>query len=110
MRDAAMRSGLRVFWVFAAVCAAAFALERMVVPHVMPVAFAEQPHPLWKVETAFVIRALELMSGGVAVIALGLMLAEWARRLGHRSQAGLTVIPNTFRSSGSRHPPSRSIP
>lgn len=84
MRDVVMKSGLRVFWVFAAVFAVAFVLERTVVPHVVPVAFAEQPQPLWQVETAFIIRALELMSGGVAVIALGLMLAAWARRLGHR--------------------------
>jgi hypothetical protein len=82
-----MKSGLRVFWVFAAVSAVAFVLERTVVPHVVPVGFAEQPQPLWKVETAFVIRALELMSAGVAVIALGLMLAVWARRLGHRRAA-----------------------
>jgi hypothetical protein len=106
MRDAAMKSGVRAFCVFAAVFAVAFALERAFVPHVVPVAFAEQPQPLWTVETAFVIRALELMSG-VAVIALGLMLAAWTRTLG---QAGLAVIPNTVRSSGSRHPPSRSIP
>jgi hypothetical protein len=79
-----MKSGLRVFWVFAAVFAVAFVLERMFVPHIVPVAFAEQPQPLWKVEAAFVIRALELMSGGVAVIALGLMLAAWARRLAER--------------------------
>ncbi len=79
-----LKSGLRVFWVFAAVFAVAFALERMFVPHIVPVAFAEQPQPLWKVETAFIIRALELMSGGVAVIALGLMLAAWARRLADR--------------------------
>ena len=79
-----MKSGLRVFWVFAAVFVLAFALERTLVPHIVPVAFAEQPQPLWKVETAFVIRALELMSGGVAVIALGLMLAAWARRLADR--------------------------
>lgn len=82
-----MKSGLRVFGVFAAVFAVAFVLERTVVPHVVPVAFAEQPQPLWKVETAFVIRALELMSGGVAIIALGLMLAAWARTLG-RHRAG----------------------
>ena len=79
-----MKSGLRVFWVFAAVFAVAFVLERTLVPHIAPVAFAEQPQPLWMVESAFVIRALELMSGGVAVIAFGLMLAAWARRLGHR--------------------------
>ncbi len=96
-----MKSGLRVFWVFTAVFAVAFALERMAVPLIVPVAFAEQPQPLWKVETAFVIRALELMSGGVAIIALGLFLAAWARK---------SVFSKTFRSSGSHHPPSRSTP
>jgi hypothetical protein len=79
-----MKTGWKVFAVFAAVFAVAFGLEQMFVPHVVPVSFAEEPQPLWAVETAFVIRALELMSGGVAVITLGLMLAAWARRLGAR--------------------------
>ena len=82
-----MKFSLRVFWVFAAVFAVAFVLERTLVPHIAPVAFAEQPQPLWKVETAFVIRALELMSGGVAFIALGLMLAAWAGKLSHHRAA-----------------------
>ena len=80
-----MKTGWKVFAVFAAVFAVAFGLEQMFVRHVVPVSFAEEPQPLWAVETAFVIRALELMSAGVAVIALGLMLAAWVRRLADRS-------------------------
>ena len=78
-----MKSGWKIFWLFAVVCAIVLGAERLFVPHVVPIGFAEEPQALWKVETAFVLRAIELMSGGVAVIALGLMSAVWARQLIH---------------------------
>jgi hypothetical protein len=76
-----MNAGWKVFWLFAAVFAAALGLERTFVPNVVPIAFADEPQPLWMVETAFVLRALELMTGSVALIALLLMLGVWADRL-----------------------------
>jgi hypothetical protein len=57
------------------------ALDFLLVPQVVPVAFADEPQPLWSVETAFVLRAIELMSAGVAIIALVLMSLAWVRQL-----------------------------
>jgi len=79
-----MKAGLKVFLLFATVFALALGAERLFVPHVVPVAFAEEPQPLWSVETAFVLRAIELTSGGVAIVALVLMFAAWAKQLSHR--------------------------
>jgi hypothetical protein len=76
-----MNEGWKVLWLFAAVFAAAFGAERTLVPDVVPVAFAEVPQPLWAVGTAVMLRALELMSGSIALIALLLMSGVWAHRL-----------------------------
>jgi len=76
-----MNEGWKVFWLFAAVFAAAFGAERTFVGDVVPVAFADLPQPLWAVLTAMVLRALELMSGSVALIALILMCGVWADHL-----------------------------
>jgi hypothetical protein len=84
MRGITMKSGWKVFWLFAVVFAVAFGLERTLVPHIVPVAFADEPQPLWSVETAFILRAIELMAGGVAAIALSLVLLAWLRRIAHR--------------------------
>ena len=76
-----MHAGWKVFWLFAAIFAAALGLERTFVPDVVPIAFADEPQPSWMVETAFVLRALELMAGTVAIVALLLMLGVWADQL-----------------------------
>ena len=55
-----MHAGWKIFWLFAAIFAAALGLERTFVPNVVPIAFADEPQPLWMVETAFILRALEL--------------------------------------------------
>jgi hypothetical protein len=80
-----MKGGWKLFLLFAAIFALAFGAERMFLPDIVPIAFADEPQPLWAVETAFILRAIELMSGSVVVIALGLMLARHARvRFRHR--------------------------
>ena len=79
-----MKAGWKVFLLFSAVLAVAFGAERMFVPHIVPIAFAEQPQPLWSVTVAFVLRAIELISGSVAVAALILAIAMSARRLTRR--------------------------
>ena len=76
-----MNEGWKVFWLFAAVFAAAFVAEQTFVSDVVPVGFAAMPQPLWTVGTAFVLRALELMAGSVAIIALLLMCGVWANKL-----------------------------
>jgi hypothetical protein len=74
----------KMFLLFAAIFAASYGAERLLIPHVVPIGFTEEPQPLWSVEAAFVLRAVELMSGAVAIISLALMFAAWARVLRHR--------------------------
>ena len=74
-----MRAGWNVFWLAAAVCAAAFVAARILVPDVVPVGYAEEPQPSWAVLTAYVLRAIELTSGWVALIALAVMLGLWLK-------------------------------
>lgn len=76
-----MNEGWKVFWLFATVFAVAFGMERTFVADVVPVAFADLPQPLWAVITAMILRALELISGSVAFIALILMCGVWADHL-----------------------------
>jgi len=76
-----MNAGWKVFWLFAAVFAIALGLERTFVPDVVPIAFADEPQPSWMVQTAFLLRTLELMTGSVALIALLLMFGVWADKL-----------------------------
>ncbi len=70
----------RLFPITVVGLAAVLVLERLWVPGIVPVAFAEEPQPLWAVETAFLLRAVELLAAGVALISLVFSLAAWARR------------------------------
>ena len=79
-----MNAGWKIFLLFAAVFALALGTERLFVADVVPVGFADEPQSLWSLETAFVLRAIELMSAGVAMISLVLMLLAWARQLARR--------------------------
>jgi hypothetical protein len=92
-----MNSGWKVFWLFAAVFAAALGLERALVPDVVPIAFADEPQPSWMVQTAFLLRSLELMTGSVAMIALILMFGVWAEKL-RDMQARLKAAKQTINS------------
>jgi hypothetical protein len=51
------------------------------VPDIVPVAFADEPQALWVLETAFILRAIELMAAGAAIIALILMLGSLANNM-----------------------------
>ena len=92
-----MNAGWKVFWLFAAVFAAALGLERTFVPDVVPIAFADLPQPSWMLQTAFLLRSLELMTGSVAMIALLLMLGVWAERL-REMQGRMKAARQTIRS------------
>jgi hypothetical protein len=65
-----MRAAWTIFCLSAAVLAAALGLAHLLVPDVVPVAFAEEPQSSWAVMTAFVLRAIELIAAAVAIIAL----------------------------------------
>ncbi|WP_100178419.1 hypothetical protein [Bradyrhizobium nitroreducens] len=75
-----MRAAWKVFCLFAAVLVAAIGLAHLLVPHIVPVAFAEEPQPSWAVMTAFFIRAIELIAGSVAMIALAVIAGGLIRR------------------------------
>jgi len=75
-----MQGGWKLFLLFGIFFVAAFAAERLLVPQVVPVGFSDEPQALWSVETAFVLRAIELMSGGVAILALLAVVAAWAKQ------------------------------
>jgi hypothetical protein len=79
-----MNAGWKIFWLAAVVFGAAFGAERLLVPDVVPVGYAEDPQPLWSLETAFVLRAIEFMAAGLAIIALVIMLGVLVRNLPRR--------------------------
>ncbi|MBR0784281.1 hypothetical protein [Bradyrhizobium iriomotense] len=83
-----MRAAWKIFCLSAAVLAAAIVIAQLLVPDIVPIAFAEEPQPSWAVMTAFVLRAIELMTAAVAVIALAMMAGMCARRGLRRSSGG----------------------
>jgi hypothetical protein len=97
MRGTTMNEGWRVFWLFAVIFAVAFGAERTFVADVVPIAFADEPQPSWMVQTAFLLRSLELMTGSVALIALILMFGVWAEKL-REMQGRLKAARQTIRS------------
>jgi hypothetical protein len=56
----------------------AFGAERLFVPDIVPVAFSDEPQATWAIQTAFVLRALEFMTAGAAIIAMVLRLGGFA--------------------------------
>ncbi|WBL77002.1 hypothetical protein I3J27_28840 [Bradyrhizobium xenonodulans] len=79
-----MRAAWTMFCLSAAVLAVALGLAELLVPDVVPVAFAEEPQSSWAVMTAFMLRAIELIAAGVAIAALaalagGLIHLAWSR-------------------------------
>lgn len=75
-----MRAAWTMFCLSALVLAVALGLAELLVPDVVPVAFAEEPQSSWAVMTAFFLRAIELIAASVATIALGGMAVELIRR------------------------------
>ncbi|OPY94944.1 hypothetical protein A5906_11965 [Bradyrhizobium sacchari] len=75
-----MRAAWKMFCLSVAVLAAAIVVAQLLVPGIVPIAFAEEPQPSWSVMTAFVLRAIELMTAAVAIIALAMLAGMCARR------------------------------
>ena len=79
-----MRAAWKMFCLSALILAAALGLAHLLVPDVVPVAFAEEPQGTWAVMTAFVLRTIALIAGAVATLALaslagGLIVRAWSR-------------------------------
>ncbi|MDA9404836.1 hypothetical protein [Bradyrhizobium sp. CCBAU 45389] len=75
-----MRAAWKIVCLSAAVLAAAIVIAQLLVPDIVPIAFAEEPQPSWAVMTAFVLCAIELMTAAVAVIALAMLVGMCAQR------------------------------
>ena len=71
-----MRAAWTIFCLSAAVLAAALGLAHLLVPDVVPVAFADEPQQSWAVMPAFVLRAIELIAAAVALIALAVLAGQ----------------------------------
>ncbi len=74
-----MRAAWKVFCLFAAILVASLGLAHLLVPDIAPVAFAEEPQPLWAVMTAFFLRAIELIAASVATIAFAVIAGAHLR-------------------------------
>jgi branched-subunit amino acid permease len=75
-----MNAGWKIFLLSLALFAIAFGAERLLVPDIVPIGFAEEPQSLLAVQTAFVLRAVELIAGSVAAISFVVTLGAWMRR------------------------------
>jgi hypothetical protein len=79
-----MRAAWKLFCISAVVLAAALGLAHLLVPDIVPVAFAEEPQAAWAVLTAFTLRAIEMIAAAVATISLaalagGTIQLAWSR-------------------------------
>ena len=75
-----MTAALKLLLLSLLVFAAALAAERLCVPHIVPIAWSNEPQKLWAVETAFLLRATEIAAAIVAAIALSATAVFGVRR------------------------------
>ena len=75
---------LKLLILSGAVFVVAFATERIFLPHVVPIAWAEKSQSLWMVEAAFLLRAVENVAAIVAGIVLMVAGMGWVQRRVHR--------------------------
>jgi hypothetical protein len=59
------------------------AIDHFVMPPIAPVAWGNDSRPLWQVETAFLLRALENIA---AMVVIGIVLLATARYIQRRLQ------------------------
>jgi hypothetical protein len=71
-----MSGALKLFLLSLAVFAVAATAERLFVPDIAPIAWSEEPQKLWAVQGAFLLRAVEYITAGIAAIILALGLAS----------------------------------
>lgn len=74
-----MSAGWKVFWLSVVVLVMACGAGRLLVPHIVPIAFADDPQPSWAVMTAFSLRAIELTAAWIATISFSILVSAWAR-------------------------------
>lgn len=79
-----MRSAITMLVIFAAVYALAASTRRLFLSGVAPIADEQAPQPMWLLDAAFLVRAVE----NIALLGLAAMLiialAQWLRTAGFR--------------------------
>lgn len=88
-----MSAGWKIFWLSAVVFAMVFAVGRLLVPDVAPIAYAEQPQPSWAVMTAFGLRAVELTAAWISIMSLSIMTGAWVKERLRRPSSGALSHP-----------------
>jgi len=75
-----MRRLLALLAICIAVFAAAWVAHRLIVPDIVPVAFAEGPQSLWGLETAFLLQSIQNLAATCAAIVLVVIIGRQALR------------------------------
>ena len=75
-----IRASLTLLLVSIAVFVTAFAIRVIFLANIVPIAAVEQTQPLWALETAFLLKALENIAALGAVLVLVAAVARWAGR------------------------------
>jgi hypothetical protein len=78
-------SAMKILFMSTAVYLLALAAQHIIVPNIVPIAWAQEPQPLWAVQVAFLLVSIENTAAFVALIVLMLVAARWVQR---RWQAG----------------------
>jgi hypothetical protein len=74
-----MSAGWKIVWLSVVAFVVAYAAGRLLVPDIVPIAFAGEPQPSWAVMTAFVLRAIELTAAWIAIMSFSILAGAWAR-------------------------------
>ncbi len=90
-----MSAGWKIVWLSALVFAIAYGAGRLLVPDIVPIAFAKEPQPSWAVMTAFSLRAVELTAAWVAIMSFSILVGAWIR----------DEVRRHFRDTSSNSPP-----
>ena len=81
----AMRETWTLFLIAVGVFLAAFAAQQIFVPDVVAISFTDKTQPLWALEVAFLMRAIENIAAFGALLVLVAAAAQWITRRTIRS-------------------------
>jgi hypothetical protein len=82
----AMRAVFKMLALCLVAFAAAFAAQHWLLPDVVPVAWGQEPQPLWVLEAAFLLRSVENVAAMLAVIVIIITVARVTERWWRRPQ------------------------
>jgi hypothetical protein len=90
---ASIGAELKLLVLSVAAGASAFAMRRIFLSDIVPVAWADEPQAPWAVIAAFLLRAVENIAAVVAVVAIIMLAARWIGRVPARSRDATGITP-----------------